>query len=166
MPNIAIPNNSLLFDRQRHAPDGTGSTQTGKLGSASSLRSAAAPFEAEEETPVKTEAVKQRPRRVRSCRKCNGKLVRVSRTSLLQHIISCFGVYTHVGEHCEARAFRSNYKQLVAGNLSQGRHLGISCYRTELRGFANRKVTNPWKSMESVVAFHFESASARRATAL
>jgi len=84
----------------------------------------------------------------------------------LQYIISCFGVYPHVCEHCETHAFRSNYKQLVAAICLRVAMLGFLLIGLSYADLRIRKVANPWESMKSIVAFHFEPVSARKAMAL
>src|ERR1700722_12612608 len=52
-------------------------------------------------------------RKVRPCGQCHGALVHISRNSFLQFLVSWFGFYPYLCEHCVLRVFRSNYRQLM-----------------------------------------------------
>jgi len=164
MSNIAISDDSLLLNCNPHVSNAAASPQTGKLATVSSLRSAIATLEAEEETPVATQAPEHRHRQVRPCCNCKGRLIRISRTSLAQYMVSCFGVYPYVCEHCEVRVFRSNYKQLVAAICLRGLTLGLLVIGLTYADLRIRKITNPWKSLVEVATFPPEPTRARAST--
>jgi hypothetical protein len=164
MSNNAIPDDSSHYGREQRVPDGAASTQKGKFASVNRLRTAAASLEVEGEGFLTRPALK-RYRRVRPCGLCNGKLVRVSRTTLPQFVVSCFGVYPYVCEHCGVRVFRANYKQLIAAICLAG--VALVCFAIGLSytGLAIRKVASLRKSPAEVAGVGSESTSARPATA-
>jgi hypothetical protein len=106
---------------------------------------------------------RRRQRPIRPCGQCHGALVHISRNSFWQFLVSCFGFYPYLCEHCAVRVFRSNYKQLVASVclaflLLSGLAMGVSyAYRP-------RQPINPLSFLDSMPALSSKPAKINSVT--
>jgi hypothetical protein len=110
-----------------------------------------------------TGAFLRRQRVVRPCGQCHGALAHISRNSFCQFLVSCFGFYPYLCEHCVLRVFRLNYKQLVTSVcltflLLSGIAMGVS--------YAHRphRPINPLNFLDEMPAFSSKPAKINSAT--